>query len=73
MKYKLVFSWLSLVLFSIKILCTDIYGESYQNVLGVTIASEEIQCADRIIVYETGIHKADVVITMATELFYILK
>ena len=38
----------------------------YQNVLGVTIASEEIECAERID-YETGIHKADVVSTRASE------
>ena len=36
-------------------------GESY-----LTIASEEIECADRI-VYETGIYKADVVSTRASE------
>ena len=40
----------------------------YQNVLGVTIASEEIECADRI-VNETGIHKADVVSIRASEFF----
>ena len=72
MKHKLVLSWLSLVLYLIKILCIEIYGESYQNVLGVTIASEEIECAERI-VYETGFHKADVVSTRASDFFYILK
>ena len=40
-------------------------GESY-----LTIASEEIECADRI-VYETGIHIADVVSTSASEFFYV--
>ena len=40
-------------------------GESY-----LTIASEEIECAHRI-VYETGIYKADVVSTRASEFFFI--
>ena len=60
---KLAFSWLSLVLFPTKEYCIQIYGERYQKCTGgggrggvVTIASKEIDCADRI-VHETGIHK----------------
>ena len=57
---KLAFSWLSLVLFPTKEYCIQIYGECYQKCTGggggVTIASKEIDCADRI-VHETGIHK----------------
>ena len=36
---------------------------------GVTIASKEIDCADRIIVHETGIHKAIVDSTKESECF----
>ena len=37
-----------------------------KNVLGVTIVSKEIECADRI-VFETGIYKAVVVSARAKE------
>ena len=33
---------------------------------GVTIASKEIDCADRIIVHETGIHK-DIIVDSSNE------
>ena len=57
--HKLAFSWLSLVLFLMNIKCIKILEESSQNLLKVTIASEEIEFVDRI-VYETGIRKSDV-------------
>ena len=39
------------------------------SVINVTIASKEIDCADRIIVHETGIHKAIVDSTKESECF----
>ena len=68
---KLGFSWLSLVLFPTNEYCIQIYGECYQKCMGgggVTIASKEIDCADRI-VHETGIHKAIVDGTKESECF----
>ena len=40
----------------------------FQNVLGVTIVSNEIECSDRI-VYGTGIYEAVVVSARASECF----
>ena len=45
-----------------------------KNALGVSTVSKEIECADRIIVDETGIYEAVVVSARPSEFFfYILK
>ena len=64
-KHKLAFSWLSLVLFSMKILCIEIYGKCYQKCMGGYHVSQEIERGD-IIVYETAIYKAVVVSASAS-------
>ena len=42
----------------------------FKNVLGVTIVSNEIECADRIIVHGIGIYEAVVVNARASECFF---
>ena len=72
-KHKLAFSWLSQGFVFDEYIVKEFRESVIKKVFGVTIASKEIGCADRI-VYDTGIYKVVAVSARARDcIFYMLK